>query len=180
MLILHNFLSHICLLQKHECSIMGTDHDVKYKNRIPQPDNPRELAPSLALSLVWHLGLTGFAVHSRHISSQNIFWQLDNKWKHLFPKGNRLRSEQLSSWKIYSLGTIFDICLSPLFFPLLSSRVHYQVCALSPVTREQSSIQHSSICNKITNNVQLKSQRSHPWRSLFTLKLQAEKELGYK
>lgn len=101
-------------------------------------------------------------------------------WKHLFPKGKRLRSEQLRSWKIYSLGTVFDICLPPLFFPLLSSRVHYQICALSPVTREQSNIQHSSICNKITNNVQLKPQGSHPWRRLFTLKVQAGKELGYK
>lgn len=42
---------------------MGTDHDVRYKNKTPQPDNQKELAPSLTLS-VWHPGLTGFAAHS--------------------------------------------------------------------------------------------------------------------
>lgn len=29
---------------------MGTDHDVRYKNKTPQPDNQKELAPSLTLS----------------------------------------------------------------------------------------------------------------------------------
>lgn len=135
------FLSHICLLQKQEHSIVGTDHGVWYKNETPQPDNQKDLAPCLAFSFNLAPRSHRLCCTLRHyFGVQKILWQLDNKWKHLLPKGKRLRSQQLSSWKIYSLSTFFDICLSPQFSPLPSSRVHYQVCALSPFTNEHSNI----------------------------------------